>query len=208
MAKLLTLLVLCALLGGAKAQAPLGFKGLALGALESDVLAKYKRLTCYGTAESRSCSNIRDGRLALGYFQECESEKKLSRDECRTFAATQSGGDTIAGWETRYLSFEFTAGELSTIAMHVDEDGFVDIVNALTAAYGKPSAVGMAMLSNAMGAKFYDRTVVWGRRDGEIVVRRYGANLETTTVRYRSATAIKIDARARANAQKKSNKDL
>ena len=207
----IVLFLLCVWCFGAGAQVPLSFKGLPLGASESEVTKKYTKLRCVGDEAARSCYFYRDAHhasAAARIMENCFKEKIGSANDCLALGEVQSGGDTIAGYVVLHMNFRFLGGELSAISLHIHANGFLSLSVAIGDVYGRPASDTTSIISNRAGAKFEDRTVIWSSDAGQIVLRRYGAGLDTSTVRFSNAADAANRATEEAVRRKKAAGDL
>ncbi|HEY2396416.1 MAG TPA: hypothetical protein VGH81_10630 [Rudaea sp.] len=74
--------------------------------------------------------------------------------------------DTLGGVDGKFL-VQFDDDGVSMLSVtDIDATDFDSVAAALAAKFGKPNVSRNGVVSNAMGAKFDDRILVWGRAGG------------------------------------------
>lgn len=88
------------------------------------------------------------------------------------------------------------------------QKNFSYIKDALVAKYGPPTKFFASELTNRMGAKFLDETLLWKRSYGNIEARKYAGSIENSMVTFASPLFEEAAARRRGESAKIGAKDL
>jgi hypothetical protein len=93
------------------------------------------------------------------------------------------------------------------IIIYVKENHFSDIVNALNEKYGavKPK---ISVVKNRMGVSFENAKYLWRKTGAVLEAERYGKNLETSQVIYRTDFCLEEFGRRKAESNKQKAGDL
>jgi len=153
----------------AGAEAPLAFKGIALGSAITAV-ANDPRYDCRVTqapAADRICS-----------LRPQEQE-------------------TIAGAPINSIFWFAYRGHLTSIVINLDERHFAAVLAALEAKYG-PGLVRTEPVKNLKGARFENRFHLWRQGGGSLQAQRYAGRIDKSSIRYVDDAAVKaIEAQRR-----------
>ena len=115
--------------------------------------------------------------------------------------------ETIAGVPVRSMFLFYYGGQLTSMAIHLDERHFTQVADALRAKYGGVP-VQTETLRNLKGAAFENRTYAWKSASETLTAQRYAGRLDQSTIRYSADDLIRgIEAR-RAVVAKDPSKDL
>lgn len=138
------------------------------------------------------------------------------RYECRTASAPAADTicglrakekETIAGAPVKSLFFFFYDGKLTSIAIHLEEKHFTQVVDALRGKYGNVP-LQTETLRNLKGLVFENRTYAWKTPTESLTAQRYAGRVDQSAIRYSADELIRqIEAR-RAAVAKDPSKDL
>jgi hypothetical protein len=100
--------------------------------------------------------------------EQCQSDTLAGRPvvSCRASRVLYQGG--ISGFEHYGFRLSFYPGGLAAMESAVLPQGFGPISSAFTQKFGEPCEVRESVLTNAFGASFPQRTVVWCLSDGRL----------------------------------------
>lgn len=115
--------------------------------------------------------------------------------------------ETIAGVSITFFMLSYYNGKLDSMSMSVLEKHFSGVISALLEKYGvtEPKT---EIVRNRMGASFENRIYSWRKKGATLVATRYSADLETSSVRYRTDFALEEFGRRKKTADKKKAGDL
>ena len=138
------------------------------------------------------------------------------RYECRTASAQAADTicglrakekETIAGAPVKSLFFFYYDGKLTSIAIHLEEKHFVQVVEALRGKYGD-TPVKTEAIRNLKGKAFENQTYAWQSPTETLLAQRYAGRVDQSAIRYSADELIRrIEAR-RAAVAKDPSKDL
>jgi hypothetical protein len=106
--------------------------------------------------------------IQAGLVDQCRDDTLAGRPvvNCRATRALWEGG--ISGFEHYGLSLRFYPGGLAAMESAVLPQGFGPISSAFAQKFGEPCEAREAVLTNAFGASFPQRTLVWCLSDGKL----------------------------------------
>ncbi len=105
---------------------------------------------------------------AARLVEQCQTDTIAGRPvvSCRASRTLYQGG--ISGFETYGFRLSFYPGGLAAMESAVLPQGFGPISSAFTQKFGEPCDARDTVLTNAFGASFQQRTVVWCLSDGKL----------------------------------------
>ena len=163
----------------AAAPEPFGFKGVDLG---SDIAA-----------------------VANNPKYECRSASAPASDTICGLRPQEK--ETIAGAPIRSLFFFYYGGRLTSIAIHLDEQYFPRVVDALRGKYGD-GRVRTESIRNLKGVGFENRTYTWAHPDETMVAQRYAGRVDQSSLRFTADELIRRIEQHKAAVAKDPGKDL
>lgn len=152
-------LAVCAIFQSAyaqKAQAPLEFKGVPFGATAAEFAAKHDYFTCY---RGNPCEEF--------YLDDVPGRQVVIA--------------SYAGERVKRISVEFLGGELALVFIVIFPESFDAIVATLAAKYGKPKII-HSKVQNRLGITFEQKEAHWDRKDGMIMAKKYGSQVDAGNI--------------------------
>ena len=118
-----------------------------------------------------------------------------------------SAMETIAGAPIKTLMLLYYFDRLESIYITFGEKNFLDVASALNEKYGSVD-VQKETVHNKAGASFENRTYKWGRNGAILTAERYGSDLATSKVEFRTDFSLQEFTRRTKAADKKKASDL
>lgn len=118
-----------------------------------------------------------------------------------------SASETIAAAPIKSLMLLYYYDQLESIYITVNEKYFGDVVSALNEKYGtvEPKT---EIVRNRIGNSFENRIYWWGKNGATLKADRYGSDLETSSVTFRTDFSLEEFKRRKQAADKKKAGDL
>lgn len=177
-----------------------GLAALAWAGLSSGAAPQAERFAFKGIELGSAIANV-----ASNPKFECRSASAPAADTICGLRPKET--ETIAGAPVRSLFFFYHGGRLTSIALHVDEKHFTQVIDALRGKYGA-APVKTEAIRNLKGVAFENRTYTWKSATESLTAQRYAGRVDQSAIRYSADDLIRgIEAR-RAAVAKDPSKDL
>lgn len=167
--------------------APLGFKGVPLGASQADLRSKHGNFRCHETICTWSVSSCAAG---LPGFSDC-------------IRSATYGGVTFQS-----VDATFYEGRMGRVMVFTSPTSFDRLKDSLVEALGKPSKIETFVEKTRAGVELQNERYRWVKGDAMLTLMRYAATADTGSVTIMSGEAAALEDAARRKAVSAGAKDL
>jgi hypothetical protein len=115
--------------------------------------------------------------------------------------------ETMAGAPVNTLFFFFYDGKLTSIAIHLEEKHFAQVVDALRGKYGD-TPVQAESIRNLKGLVFENRTYTWKTPGETLTAQRYSGRVDQSSIRFKADELIRRIEQHRNAVARDPRKDL